>query len=197
VALVARREDKLKSLVESLGGQEKALAIAGDVTDLASLEHAVKKTVEVFGGIDAAFANAGMGIDKPGTESGDPEEWKRVIDCNIMGVLHTTRAVLPELKKTKGTLVLTGSIAGKIHIKGSIYGASKWFVHGYAGNMSQEMREWGGRCCVVGPGMVNTEFFESPKPDKIQPEFIGDAVMFAINAPDSAAVNEITVMPQN
>lgn len=196
VALLARRQEKLQELVESLG-QDKALAVKCDVTDLASLESAVQKTVEKFGGIDAAFANAGMGIDKPGTEQGDPEEWKKVVDLNIMGVLYTTRAVLPELKKTKGTLVLTGSVAGKIHLKGSIYGASKWFVHGYAGNMAQEMREWGGRCSVVAPGMVNTEFFDEPKADKLQPEDVADSVMHAISAPPRANVQEILLMPQN
>ena len=197
VALLARREDQLTELVSDLGGSETALALPGDVTDLKSLEDAVKKTVDKFGGIDAAFANAGMGINKPGTEEGDPEEWKKLVDVNIMGVLHTTRAVLPELKKTKGTMVMTGSVAGKKHLKGSIYGASKWFVHGYAGNMAEEMREWGGRCCVIAPGMVNTAFFDQPKPDKLQPQDIADAVMHAISAPKHAAIHEIFIMPNN
>lgn len=197
VALLARREDQLKELVSDLGGSETALALPGDVTDLKSLEDAVQKTVDKFGGIDAAFANAGMGINKPGTEEGDPEEWKKLVDVNIMGVLHTTRAVLPELKKTKGTMIMTGSVAGKKHLKGSIYGASKWFVHGYAGNMAEEMREWGGRCCVIAPGMVNTAFFDQPKPDKLQPQDVADSVMHAISAPKHAAIHEIFIMPNN
>lgn len=197
VALLARRSDKLAALVETLGGSDKALALTADVSDLASLTAAVQQTVEKFGGIDAAFANAGTGISKPGTEQGDPQEWKQLVDINIMGVLYTTRAVLPELKKRQGSLVLTGSIAGRRHIKGSIYSASKWFVHGYAGNMAEEMREWGGRCCVVAPGMVNTEFFDSPKPDKLQPEDVAQSVMHAITAPPHVAIHEILVMPQN
>jgi NADP-dependent 3-hydroxy acid dehydrogenase YdfG len=197
VALFARREDQLNALVDELGGSEKALAIAGDVTDLGSLEKAVKSTVDKFGGITAAFANAGTGINKPGTENGDPEEWKKLVDINIMGVLYTTRAVLPELKKSKGTMVMTGSVAGKKHLKGSIYGATKHFVHGYAGNMAEEMREWGGRCCVIAPGMVNTEFFDEPKPDKLQPEDVANAVMHAISAPSHVAIHEIFLMPND
>ena len=197
VALFARREDKLKTLVEELGGSDKALAITGDVTDLNSLENAVKTTVDRFGGIHAAFANAGTGINKPGTENGDPEEWKKLVDINIMGVLYTTRAVLPELRKTKGTMVMTGSVAGKKYLKGSIYGASKQFVHGYAGNMAEEMRDWGGRCCIVAPGMVNTEFFDQPKPDKLQPEDVANAVMHAISAPSHVAIHEIFLMPND
>ncbi|KAG7338808.1 short-chain alcohol dehydrogenase [Nitzschia inconspicua] len=191
---MARRDDKLQELVQALG-EDKSLAIQGDVTSIESLESAVKQTVTKFGGIDAAFANAGIGISQPGTEEGDPDEWKRLVDVNIMGVLLTTRAVLPQLKKTKGTLVITGSVAGKIHLKGSIYGASKWFVHGYAGNMAQEMREWGGRCALIAPGMVNTEFFDSPKPDKLQPEDIANSVLHAITAPPHAAIHEIFIMP--
>jgi NADP-dependent 3-hydroxy acid dehydrogenase YdfG len=196
VALVARRTDKLQDLVTELGS-ENTLAIPGDVTDLVAMEQAVSKTVEKFGGIDAAFANAGTGVNTPGTEQGDPEEWRKLVDINIMGVLYTSRVVLPELRKRKGTLVLTGSAAGRNHIKGSIYGASKWFVHGYAGNMAEEMREWGGRCTVIAPGMVDTEFFDSPKPSKLQPEDVADAVLHAISAPDRAAIREIYLMPQN
>jgi NADP-dependent 3-hydroxy acid dehydrogenase YdfG len=196
VALVARRTDKLNDLVSELGS-EKTLAIPGDVTNLADMEQAVQKTVEKFGGIDAAFANAGTGVSTPGTEQGDPEEWRKLVDINIMGVLYTSRVVLPELRKTKGTLVLTGSAAGRNHIKGSIYGASKWFVHGYAGNMAEEMREWGGRCSLIAPGMVDTAFFDSPKPDKLQAEDVAAAVVHAISAPDRAAVREIFLMPQN
>jgi NADP-dependent 3-hydroxy acid dehydrogenase YdfG len=195
LALFARSADKLTALADEIGDQAKAFP--GDVTDLASVEGAMAEAVVAFGGIDAVFANAGRGVDTPGTENGDPEEWRAVVDLNIMGVLYTTRAALPELKKTKGTLVLTGSAAGRRHIKGSIYGATKWFVHGYAGNMAEEMVDWGGRCCVIAPGMVDTPFFDAAKPDKLQPEDVAAAVLQAIDAPDRVAIREIYLTPQN
>lgn len=195
VALFARSTDKLEALQKELG--DAALPIAGDATHLLAQEDAVARTVEHFGSLDAAFANAGVGLDTPGTEAGDPEEWRRMIDLNIMALLYTARAALPELRKTKGHLVLTGSMAGKVHLPGSIYGASKWFVHGYAGNMAQEMRDWGGRCTLVAPGMVDTPFFEEPKPDKLKPEDIADAVVFALSQPERANVTEIAVMPRS
>ncbi|SER58609.1 NADP-dependent 3-hydroxy acid dehydrogenase YdfG [Tranquillimonas rosea] len=195
VALMARSADKLDALAAGIGDQ--ALAVPGDVTDLSSVEDAVTETVKRFGGIDAAFANAGKGLDRPGTVEGDPQEWRTLVDINIMGVLYAARATLPELKKTKGTLVLTGSAAGKRHISGSIYGATKWFVHGYAGNMAEEMREWGGRCSVIAPGMVDTPFFDDGAPDKLQPQDVADAVMHAIAAPERAAIREIHLMPQS
>ncbi|MGR3446268.1 MAG: SDR family oxidoreductase, partial [Paracoccus sp. (in: a-proteobacteria)] len=101
------------------------------------------------------------------------------------------------LRKTKGTLVLTGSAAGRRHIAGSIYGATKWFVHGYAGNMAEEMREWGGRCAVVAPGMVDTPFFDDGAPGKLQVQDVAAAVMHIIEAPERAAIREIHLMPQS
>ncbi len=193
VALVARSATKLEALAEDLG--ESALVLPGDVANFASMEAAVARTVGRFGALHAAFANAGQGIAKPGTEGGDPQEWRQVVDTNIMGVLYTAKATLPELRKTRGHLLLTGSAAGRRHIKGSIYGATKWFVHGYGGNMSEEMREWGGRCTVISPGMVDTPFFEESKPDKLQPEDVAGAAMFALGQDPRAEVREVHIMP--
>jgi NADP-dependent 3-hydroxy acid dehydrogenase YdfG len=193
VALFARSRDRLAALAEEIG--ENALALPGDVTALADQERAVAEAVERFGALHAAFANAGTGLDKPGTEKGDPEEWRRLIDLNVMGVLYTARAALPELRKTKGHLLMTGSAAGRRHIAGSIYGATKWFVHGYAGNMAEEMREWGGRCTVIAPGMVDTPFFDEPKPDKLHAEDVAGAAMFALEQTPRADVREVFMMP--
>lgn len=194
VAMMARSEDKLRALEQELG--DSALALPGDATELTEQEEAVSAAVGRFGGLDAAFANAGTGIDKPGTEAGDPTEWRKLVDLNIMALLYTARVTLPELRKTKGHLLLTGSAAGRNHIKGSIYGATKWFVHGYGGNIAEEMREWGGKCTVIAPGMVDTPFFSEPKPDKIQPEDVADAVIYALSQRDSASIREIAIMPR-
>ncbi|MBL3595289.1 SDR family oxidoreductase [Rhodovulum sulfidophilum] len=193
VGLMARSADKLDALATELGAA--ALALPGDATDPTAQEEAVARTVENFGALHAAFANAGRGLERPGTEAGDPEDWRGMVDLNVMGVLFTARAALPHLRRTKGHLVLTGSAAGRTHIKGSIYSATKWFVHGYGGNMSEEMREWGGRCTVISPGMVDTPFFDSPKPDKIRPEDVADAVLYALEQNPRAELREIHIMP--
>ena len=195
VVLFARSRDKLEGLASEIG--ERALPLSGDATDLAHLEGAVANAVQHFGGLDAAFANAGRGLKKPGTEAGDPAEWRGMIDLNILGLLYTARATLPELRKRQGHLVLTGSAAGRRHISGSIYGATKWFVHGYAGNMAEEMREWGGRCTVIAPGMVDTPFFEESKPDKLQADDVANAVVYALAQPRRATIREIHLMPSD
>ncbi len=193
VALFARSEDRLAALAAEIG--DAALALPGSVESEGDLAGAVAAAVARFGGLEAAFANAGRGLATPGTEAGDPAEWQGLIGVNVMGVLLTARAVLPELRRTGGHLVLTGSAAGRRHIAGSIYGATKWFVHGYAGNMAEEMQAWGGRCTLVAPGMVDTPFFDTPKPGKLQPEDVADAVVFALEAHPRNGVREVFLMP--
>ncbi|MEC8716171.1 MAG: SDR family oxidoreductase [Pseudomonadota bacterium] len=193
VALLARSRDALEKLAAELG--DAALALPCDITERDQLSEAVAKTVERFGGLDAVFANAGKGSSSPGIEQGDPDDWHAMIHLNVLAVLTTAHATLPHLRKTKGHFVVTGSKAGRDHMKGSVYGATKWFVQGLAGNLAEEMREWGGRCTLITPGMVDTPFFDEPKPDKIQPDDVANAVVFALSQPRSADVREIHIMP--
>ena len=193
VGLFARSEDRLDALVSELG--DKAMALPGDVTNLDNLKTSLATFVGKTGGLDAAFANAGMGLSAFGTEAGNPTEWEQMIKVNVLGVLWTAMAAMPHLKERAGHLLLTGSAAGRIPIPGSVYGASKWFVHGYGGNLSEEMKSFGGRCTIIAPGMVNTAFFDTPKPDKLQAEDIARAALFALEADPRCAVNEIFLMP--
>ncbi|MDF1609628.1 SDR family oxidoreductase [Hoeflea sp. YIM 152468] len=193
VGLFARSEDKLKALTQELG--DRSLALPGDATSLDDQNQALAMLKHTYGRVDAAFANAGMGVRNAGTEQGDPEEWQRLVQLNILGLLYTAKAAIPHLRPRKGHMLMTGSAAGRVHIPGSVYGASKWFVHGFAGNLAEEMKEWGGRCTVVAPGMVNTGFFDEAKPDKLQPEDVAEAVMFALAAKPRNDVREVFLMP--
>lgn len=195
VALLARSENKLEKLASDIG--DAALATPCDVTDRDALNEAVNKAVDHFGGLDGVFANAGKGTDQPGVENGDPAQWHDMVHLNIMAVLYTAHATLPHLRKTKGMFVVTGSKAGRDHMKGSIYSATKWFVQGFAGNLAEEMREWGGRCTLITPGMVDTPFFDEGKPTKLQPDDIADAVVFALGQRDTSCVREIHLMPND
>lgn len=194
LVLTARRKDRLDELVSSIG-EEKALAIAADATQFSELEKAVEKAVEHFGQLDVVFANAGTGVSTAGTECGDPEEWDTMIDVNVKGLAYTARATLKYLKKQKGHFIITSSVAGKIALKGSIYGASKWFAYGFGLNLAKEMEEWEGRCTTICPGMVNTPFFDEAKPDKLDPSDVADAVLYAAMAPRRNSVREVTLMP--
>jgi len=196
VILTARSEDKLAELVESLG-EDNALSVPADATDFTELENVVTKGLKKFGRLDAAFANAGMGVSTAGTEKGDPDEWSTMIDINIKALLWTAKATLPHLRQNKGHFILTSSAAGRKPIKGSIYGATKWFAYGFGQNLAEEMSEWNGRCTTIAPSMVNTPFFDEAKPDKLDPQDVADAVLFAIEANQRNNVREIYLIPTN
>lgn len=196
VILTARSEDKLAKLVTTLG-DDNAIYIAADATNLSELETVVTKGVEKFGRLDVAFANAGMGVSAAGTENGDPDEWSTMIDINVKALLWTAKLTLPHLREQKGHFILTSSAAGRKPIKGSIYGATKWFAYGFGLNLAEEMSEWNGRCTTIAPGMVNTPFFDEAKPDKLDPQDVADAVLFAIEADPRNNVREIYLMPTN
>jgi len=194
--LTGRRQEKLDALVEEFGEQQ-AIGISADATNFEALQNVVERGVTHFGKLDVVFANAGTGISTPGTENGDPDEWKRVIDINVNALLWTAKLTLPHLRAQQGHFVLTSSVAGRTLHKGSIYGASKWFAYGFGINLAEEMAQWNGRCTTISPGMVNTPFFDTPKPDKLDPEDVADAVLYAVNAHPRNNVREVFLMPTN
>jgi len=194
--ITARSTEKLNNIVERWG-KDKVLAVTADVSNLDEISNVINKAKQKFGRVDVVFANAGMGASTPGIENGNPDEWKTMLDVNINALLYTAKASLPVLKETQGHFIVTSSIAGKISLKGSVYGASKWFAYGFAQNLAIEMAEWKGRCTTICPGMVNTPFFDEAKPDKLDPTDVAEAVVYAISANPRCDVREITLMPTN
>ena len=194
LGLLARSADKLDALVEEIG-PDRAEALPCDVADAAAQQAAVARLVDRFGGVDAAFANAGIGAAAPGFEKGDLANWRRMVEINIWGALATGHAVMPELRKRRGHFLLTGSRAGRRVMKGSVYSATKHFIHGLHANLEEEMREWGGRCTVIAPGMVDTPFFDDPKPEGLTAADVARAAVWALEQPDHVAIGEIYLMP--
>jgi NADP-dependent 3-hydroxy acid dehydrogenase YdfG len=198
VALAARSEDKLSALVEELG-EDNALAHATDVTEFGDQEKLVAATLERFGQLDAAFANAGFGAAR-GFLKEDPEQWRQMILTNVLGVAYTIRAVMPHfLERNAGHFVLTSSVAGRRSLPGSLYSASKWAVTGMGEGLRQELRQHEGsqvRVTIVEPGVVDTPFFDSPPQIKaLEPDDVARIVMFALSQPAHVDVNEILVRP--
>ena len=195
VALAARSADKLERLVEELGGAERAIAIGCDVTSLDDQTAMAEAALKAFGGIDVAFANAGVGASRPGTENGDPQNWREMILTNILGCVLTARVCLPEIRRNQGHILLTGSRAGRIAIRGSVYGATKWAVTGYGRNLREELSGTGARVTLIEPGMADTPFFDEPKPHALKAEDVARAVMYAVSQPPHVDVAEIMVLP--
>jgi len=195
VALVARSTERLATLVEELGGSERALAIECDVRDEAQQRAMAERALAVFGRIDVVFANAGRGGSPGGFSGADAAAWKDMVLTNVYGVALTLQATLPALRESRGHLLLMGSAAGRATIPGSMYGATKWAVTGIGYNVREELRGSGIRTTLIEPGMVDTPFFDEPPATAMQPEDIAAAVMYAVAQPRHVDVNEILVRP--
>ena len=195
LVLSARSEDKLAALAEELGGEERALAVTCDVTEWSDQEALVERALGAYGRIDVAFANAGFGAPR-GFDQGDVEQWKAMVLTNVYGCALTIRATMAALKESKGHLLLTGSVAGRRALQGSLYSATKWAVTAMGEAARQDFNDSGVRVTLIEPGMTDTPFFDSPPEiEALKPDDIARAVMFAVQQPPHMDVNEILIRP--
>ena len=194
VVLGARSVDKLEALAEELGGSDKAVAQRCDVTEWADQEALVQAALERFGRLDVALANAGFGA-KRGFLEETPEFWKSMVLTNVYGCALTIRATLPALKESKGHLLLTGSVAGRRALAGSLYSATKWAVTAMGEAARQELNGTGVRVTLIEPGSVDTPFFDNPPQDALEPDDIARAILYAVAQPAHVDVNELLIRP--
>jgi len=194
LVLAARSEEKLAALAEELGGPGRALAVRCDVTEWSDQEAMVAAAIEAFGRIDVAFANAGFGA-KRGFREETPELWREMVLTNVYGAALTVRASLPALEESKGHLLLTGSVAGRRALPGSLYSCTKWSVTAMGEAVRQEVEGTGIRVTLIEPGMVDTPFFDNRPTGALEADDIARAVMFAVDQPPRVDVNEILVRP--
>ncbi len=195
VILAARSLGKLEELAEELGGPDYAVAVECDVTEWADQQAAVTVALEHYGRLDAAWANAGFGGQRSFLED-TVANWRDMVLANVYGAALTIRAAMPALIEAKGHLLLTGSVAGRRAIPGSLYSATKHAVHAMGESVRQELNGTGVRVTVIAPGMVDTPFFTKvPLEAPLEPDDIARAVLFALSQPKHVDVNEILVRP--
>ncbi len=196
VVLGARSIEPLETLAGELGGPERALALRCDVTEWADQQAMAAAALETFGRLDAVFANAGFGAKRGFLES-TPELWKSMVLTNVYGAALTIRATLPALKESRGHALLTGSVAGRKALPGSLYSATKWAVTAMGESLRQEVDGTGVRVTVIEPGMVDTPFFDNPVTDSgpLTADDVARAVMYAVSQPPHVDVNEILIRP--
>jgi len=194
LVLAARSIDKLEALAGELGGEDRALAVRCDVTEWSDQEAMVATALERFGRLDVSFANAGFGA-KRGFLEETVDHWRAMVLTNVLGAALTVRATLPALKESRGHLLLTGSVAGRRALAGSLYSCTKWAVTAMGEAARLEVDGTGIRVTLIEPGMVNTPFFDSPPSDALEPDDIARAVMYAVGQPPHVDVNEILVRP--
>jgi NADP-dependent 3-hydroxy acid dehydrogenase YdfG len=206
VVLAARREDRLNGLAAELG--EGALAVPTDVTDPATCEALVSRAVGDFGSVDILVANAGLGLYGSIAE-GEPEDWRRMFEVNVLGVLYVTRAAVRHmLGRGSGDVIFVSSLAGRRvpRADGTVYAATKHALTAVAEGLRMEVHTKGIRVISVEPGLVRTEFPENSYPSAreyyaqreyspLEAEDIAEAILYAVEQPPRVSVNEMLLRP--
>jgi NADP-dependent 3-hydroxy acid dehydrogenase YdfG len=194
LVLAARSEDKLSALADELGGSERAISVRCDVTSWGDQEALAATALDAFGRIDVAFANAGFGAPR-GFQESTVEHWREMVLTNVYGAALTIRATMDALEDAKGHLLLTGSVAGRRALPGSLYSCTKWAVTAMAEAARQEVDGTGVRVTLIEPGMTDTPFFDDRPSGALEPDDIARTVMFAVSQPAHVDVNEVLVRP--
>ncbi|MFF8842223.1 SDR family NAD(P)-dependent oxidoreductase [Streptomyces sp. NPDC015127] len=216
VALVGRREDRLTDLAAEIshaGG--KALVVPADITTATAAAEAVERTVENLGRLDILVNNAGLMLLGP-APGADLNDWQRMIDINLMGLMYTTHAAVPHLVKAAAQeprqvadIVNIGSLAGRnAYAMSAVYSATKFGVGAFSEALRQELARQHVRVSVVEPGSVDTEL-RTHNPDviqqhivaalgdidRLQSQDIADTVGYIVTRPRHVAVAELLVRP--
>ena len=210
VVLGARRTGRLETLVAEIvaaGGQ--ALAVQTDVTDRAAVANLVDTAVQRFGRIDVLINNAGI-MPLSALESMKVDEWDRMIDVNIKGVLYGIAAALPHMKaQQSGQVITTSSVAGHVVFPASaVYSGTKFAVRAICEGFRQEVKDYNIRTTILCPGAVKTELLEQISDEGVRSansDYVGKVgisadsfarmAAFAISQPDDVDVNEIIFRP--
>lgn len=210
LVIAARREDRLKSLVESLPNAEISFLVA-DVTNKEEVQAVVDLAIEKYGRVDVMYNNAGV-MPLALLSENRFDEWRQMLEINIMGVLNGIAAALPIMKKQQsGHIITTDSVAGHIVMPtAAVYCGTKFAVRAIMEGLRQEEHENNIRTTMISPGAVDTELPNSINDPQmvemlketaskegfgLRPEDIAEAVAYAINTPESVAINEILIRP--
>ena len=191
VVLAARHEDKLAEAVKAIEAEGgKALAVRCDVTDRASVDAAVARAVERFGGLDVVLANAGFGVSGPLAKL-STDDYRRQFDTNVFGVIDTVYATLPHLVASKGRLGIVSSVLGRIPRPNmSAYCASKFGLCGFSEAVAYELADQGVSITCLNPGMVVSNFRRVDNQNRFREDW--DEVAYArLTVPADRAACEI------
>jgi NADP-dependent 3-hydroxy acid dehydrogenase YdfG len=216
VAIAARRKDRLDALareIQAAGGT--ALAVEADVRDQAQVQALVAQVVEALGRLDVVINNAGQMLLGQ-IEDAPTEEWERMIDLNVKGLLYVTHAALPHLlaaaeqePRRVADIVNISSVAGRVARRGSgVYNLTKHGVGAFSESLRQEVTRRHVRVSLVEPGAVATELTDHLREEvreqmrerltdmeRMESEDIADAIAYVVTRPRRVAINEVLIRP--
>jgi NADP-dependent 3-hydroxy acid dehydrogenase YdfG len=216
VAVAARRLERLERLAEEIGrGGETALAIESDITDQRQAIAAVERTADELGRLDILVNNAGQMLLGP-IEDAPTEEWERMIDLNLKGLINTAHAAVPHLlaaaessKRGCADVVNISSVAGRVARSGSgVYNLTKFGVGAFSESFRQEFASRRIRSTIVEPGAVDTELTDHLRDgirEQVRERFtdiktlesgdVADAIAYAVTRPWHVSLNEVLIRP--
>jgi NADP-dependent 3-hydroxy acid dehydrogenase YdfG len=214
VVVVARRKDRLEALAERIGA-DRALVIEADVTAEDQAAAAVERAASELGRLDILVNNAGVMLLGPIVDA-PVEEWQRMVQLNVLGLLYCTHAALPHLLKAAETdprgvadVVNISSVAGRVaRLNSGVYNATKHGVGAFSESLRQEVTARHVRVTLIEPGATATELAFHNRPEILegmaqtfggieimQAEDIAEAIRYAVTQPRRVAVNEILIRP--
>jgi len=211
--ITGRRKERLDELEKELEGKHgiDVLPLSFDVRIYQDVEEYLGNLPDEWKNIDILINNAGLAVGLSPIYEGVVDDWERMIDTNVKGLLYVTRVVSPRMVERKsGHIINIGSIAGReVYPNGNVYCATKHAVAALSQAMRIDMLKYGIRTTLVAPGFAETEFSlvrfkgNHQRADKVYEgltplvaEDIADAVYYAISAPDHVDVQDILVMPK-
>jgi NAD(P)-dependent dehydrogenase (short-subunit alcohol dehydrogenase family) len=208
VSLVARQWQPLNDAVEGLlAAGIRAIGTMGDVTDPTSMDSAVIATEQQLGGLDVLVNNAGIGRYGPVAEQ-STDEWRQVIEVNLLGVFNATRVVLPALRRRGGgaIIAISSGAARQGYPNMSAYCSSKAALEGFMRALAAETANEPIKCMTIVPGGILTDFGIRTREDRVEdmkggakylePEDVAEAVHFLLTQPARAWTQEMTLWPR-
>ncbi|AIF43955.1 SDR family oxidoreductase [Virgibacillus sp. SK37] len=202
VVLAARNKEKLAGVAGEINQslQGRALAVETDVSSKEEMDVLIKQARDTFGNVDIFVNNAGQMLHSR-VQDGHVDEWEKMIDVNIKGVLYGIHGVLPEmLERKSGHIINIASVSGHEVTKVStVYSATKFAVKAISMGLEKELARTGVRVTNISPGKVDTDLASasqsSPDRKPLHTDDIAKSVVYAVSQPDYVNVNEITVRP--
>lgn len=211
IIITGRRKEKLQELEDVLKKEYNAdvLSLEFDVRNYAEVEKYLGSLPERWKRVDVLVNNAGLAVGLNSIQEGVVDDWERMIDTNIKGLLYVTRIISPSMvERRSGHIINIGSIASReVYANGGVYCATKHAVKALSQGMRLDMVDYGVKVTLVCPGAVETEFSlvrfkgDQTRADKVYDGFVpltaedvADAIYYAVSAPDHVDVQDVLLM---
>ena len=204
VVVAARRQNRLEHLVSEIAGEGlQGFSIPTDVTDAAQVDRLIRQTIDLLGQIDILVNSAGGYLKVAPIEQFSDAEWAQVINTNLSGVFHTSRAAIPHMKRRRqGTIINLGSRVGRVGVANiGPFCAAKFALAGLSQAMAQELRPFNIYVTNVFSGLINADIYPLNPAEEFRRQLmttddVAGALLWTCTLPASLRVDELSIMPR-